>query len=129
MNFLKIFLNNYRRNFPSEIPSVNLLVIKKYYYRRVFSVSKSVGNNIFWLPTTYRWTKNYRWKIHQRSIFVGDFIRKLITDGICVLHWWKNSVGKTIKSCSGIIMRKTLRLMVLKIILKSQSIFLLHLVI
>jgi hypothetical protein len=24
---------------------------KKYYYRRVFSVSKSVGNNIFLLPT------------------------------------------------------------------------------
>jgi len=34
-----------------EIPSVNPLVIKKYYYRRVFSVSKSVGNNIFLLPT------------------------------------------------------------------------------
>jgi len=24
---------------------------KKYYYRRVFSISKSIGNNIFLLPT------------------------------------------------------------------------------
>jgi hypothetical protein len=36
---------------PTEFPSVNPLVIKKYYYRRVFSVIKSVGNNIFLLPT------------------------------------------------------------------------------
>ena len=42
MNFFKMFLNKF--------PSVNPLVIKKYYYRRVFSVSKSVGNNIFLLP-------------------------------------------------------------------------------
>jgi len=34
-----------------EITSVNPLVIKKYYYRRIFSVSKFVGNNIFLLPT------------------------------------------------------------------------------
>jgi hypothetical protein len=34
-----------------EYPPVNPLVIKKYYYRRVCSVSKSVGNNIFLLPT------------------------------------------------------------------------------
>jgi hypothetical protein len=49
--------------FSSVYPSVNLLVIKKYYYRgiyqrnevgnlflRVCLVSKSVGNNIFLLP-------------------------------------------------------------------------------
>ena len=62
MNFFKMFLNNYRRN--------------------------------------YRRTKNYRRKIHQRSIFVGESIGKLITDGICVLCRWKNSTGKTVKSCS-----------------------------
>ena len=62
MNFFKMFLNNYRRN--------------------------------------YRRTKNYRRKIHQRSIFVGESVGKLITDGICVLRRRKNSVGKTVKSCS-----------------------------
>jgi len=49
----------------------------------------------------FRWQiKNYRWRIHQRGISIGDVVSKLITDGICVLHRWKNSVGKTIKSCS-----------------------------
>jgi hypothetical protein len=43
----------------------------------------------------YRRKKNYR-----RSISVGDSVSKLITDGICVLHWRKISVGKTVKSCS-----------------------------
>ena len=47
MDFLKIFLNNYQRKFPS----INQLVIKKYIYRRVCSASKSIGNNIFLLPT------------------------------------------------------------------------------
>ena len=62
-----MFLNNYRRKFPSVNPLVNPSVIKKI-YRRVCSASKSVGN--------------------------------IITDGICVLRRRKNSVGKTIKSCS-----------------------------
>jgi len=46
--------------------------------------------------------KNYRRNIHQRSISVGDSVGKLITDEICVLHRRKNSIGKTVKSCSGI---------------------------
>jgi hypothetical protein len=54
MNFLKFFLiitegisvSKSVGNFISK--SVGN---KKYYYRRVFSVSKSVGNNIFLLPT------------------------------------------------------------------------------
>jgi hypothetical protein len=54
-------------------------------------------NLFFLLPTNLPTEKNYRRKIHRRSISVG----KLITDGICVLHRRKNSVGKTVKSCSG----------------------------
>jgi hypothetical protein len=50
----------------------------------------------------YQRKKNYRRKIHRRNIFVGDSVGKLITDGICVLRWRKNSVGKTVKSCSDI---------------------------
>ena len=75
---------------------VNPLVIKKYYYRRVCSVSKSVGNNIFLLPMD----KDYWWKIHRHIIFVGDFVGKLITDGICILRRQKNSISKIVKSCS-----------------------------
>ena len=51
----------------------------------------------------YQRKKNYRRKIHRRNISAGDFIGKLITDGICVLHRRKNSVGKTVKSCSVLI--------------------------
>ena len=51
MIFFKMFLNNYRRIYRWKFPSVNPLVIKKYFYRRVCSTSKSVGNNIFLLPT------------------------------------------------------------------------------
>jgi hypothetical protein len=57
-------------------------------------------NLFFYYRRIYRRKKNYQRKIHRRSISVGDFIGKLITDGICVLHRWKNSIGKTIKSCS-----------------------------
>jgi hypothetical protein len=57
-------------------------------------------NLFFYYQWIYRRIKNYRRKIHRRSIFVGDSIGKLITDGICVLRRRKNSVGKTVKSCS-----------------------------
>jgi hypothetical protein len=48
----------------------------------------------------YQRIKNYRRKIHRRSISVSVSVGKLITDGICVLRRRKNSVVKTIKSCS-----------------------------
>ena len=51
----------------------------------------------------YQQKKNYRRKIHQQSISVGDSVGKLITDGICVLRRRKNSVGKTVKSCSDLL--------------------------
>jgi len=81
--------------FPSVIPSVNPLVIKKYYYRGIYR--RNEAGNFFY----FRRIKNYRWRIHRRSIFVGDVVGKLITDGICVLHWRRNSIDKTVKSCSG----------------------------
>ena len=69
-----MFLNNYRRNEADKFI---------FYYQRI-----------------YRRKKNYRRKIHRQRISVGDSVGKLITDGICVLHRRKNSVGKTVKSCS-----------------------------
>jgi len=66
-----------------SVPSVNPSVIIFFYYQRI-----------------YRHTKNYWWKIHRQSISVGDFVDKLITDVICVLRRWKNSVRKTVKCCS-----------------------------
>ena len=63
MNFFKMFLNNYRRNYrrniitegyTDEMKRINLV----FYYQRI-----------------------YRRKIHRRSIFVGDSVGKLITDG------------------------------------------------
>ena len=57
----------------------------------MFFISKSIGNNIFLLPTE---KKNYRQKIHQRSISVGDFVGKLSTNGMIVQIPTENSVGK-----------------------------------
>jgi len=57
-------------------------------------------NLFFYYQRIYRRIKNYQRKIHRQSISAGDSVGKLITDGICVLRRRKNSVGKTIKSCS-----------------------------
>jgi hypothetical protein len=75
------------------------LVIKKYYYRWIYR-RNGADRFIFLLPMDLLTKKNYRRKIHRQRIFVGDSVGKLITDGICVLHQWKNSIGKTVKSCS-----------------------------
>jgi len=83
--------------FPSVILSVNPLVIKNIITEGYTNEMKRV------ILFFYFWMiKNYRWRIHRRSISVGDVVGKLITDGICVLHRRKNSVGKTVKSCSGL---------------------------
>ena len=76
------------------IPSVNPLVIKNIITEGYTDEMKRII--FFFYQRIYRRKKNYRRKIHRRSISVG----KLITDGICVLHRRKNSVGKTVKSCS-----------------------------
>jgi hypothetical protein len=61
-------------------------------------------NLFFYYQRIYRHKKNYRRKIHRRRIrkfSIGEsFVGKLITDGICVLHRQKNSIGKIVKSCS-----------------------------
>jgi hypothetical protein len=45
------------------------------YFLLAFSVSKSIGNNIFfYYQLTYRWIKNYGRKIHRRRLSVGDFV-------------------------------------------------------
>ena len=82
-----------------EIPSVIPSVIKKYYYRGIYR-RNGADKFIFLLPMDLPTEKNYRRKIHRRSISVGDSVGKLITDGICVLHRRKNFVGKTVKFCS-----------------------------
>jgi hypothetical protein len=84
---------------PSGIPLVNPLVIKKYYYRGIYR-RNGADKFIFLLPTDLPTEKNYRRKIHRRNISVGDSVGKLITDGICVLHRRKNSIGKIVISCS-----------------------------
>ena len=106
--------------FLSVIPSVNPLVIKNY-YRGIYRWNKA-GNFIFYYQRIYRRTKNYRRKIYRRSIFVGDFVGKLITDRICVLRRQKNSVGKTIKSYNDTLWKSTLKIkLVPLLIFKSQT--------
>jgi len=46
----------------------------------------------------YEWSKNYRRKIHRQSIFVGDFVGKLITNEMIVQIPMENSVSKS-KDC------------------------------
>jgi hypothetical protein len=65
------------------------------FFLHAFSVSTSIGNNIFFY---YQRPKNYRRKIHRQSIFVGDFVGKLITNGMIVQIPMENSVGKS-KDC------------------------------
>ena len=84
---------------PTEIPSVNPLVIKNIITEGYTDEMKRI-HLFFYYQWIYRQTKNYRRKIHRRSIFIGDSVGKLITDRICVLRRRKNSVGKTVKSCS-----------------------------
>jgi len=76
-----------------EILSVYPLVIKNIIIDAYFpSVNPSV--------IVYQRKKHYRRTIHWQIIFICDSIGNIITDGICVLHRRKNSVGKTVKSCS-----------------------------
>jgi hypothetical protein len=67
--------------FCSPFLSLNPLVIIFFYYQQ-----------------TYQRTKIYRQKIHRLSISVGDFVGKLITNGMLVQIPTKNSVGKS-KDC------------------------------
>ena len=86
--------------FPSVIPLVNPLVIKNFITEGYTDEIKRI-NLFFYYQRIYRRKKNYRRKIHRRSISIGDSVGNYFTDGICVLRRRKNSVGKTVKSCSG----------------------------
>jgi hypothetical protein len=91
MNFFKIITDGITDGYTDEMKLINLF----FYYQRI-----------------YRRKKNYRQKIHQQSISVG----KLISDKICVLRRRKNSISKTVKSCSVITLKiQELTLFVLKI--------------
>jgi hypothetical protein len=85
--------------FPSVIPSVNPSVIKNIITEGYTDKMERI-NLFFYYQRIYRRKKNYLRKIYRQRISVGDSIGKLITDRICVLHRRKNSVGKTVKSCS-----------------------------
>jgi hypothetical protein len=52
----------------------------------------------FYYQRTYRRTKNYRRKIHRQSISVGDFVGKLITNGMIVQILTENFISKY-KNC------------------------------
>jgi hypothetical protein len=78
--------------------SIGISLGKSVGNKKIIIIDASVPSVIIYFY--YRRTKNYRWKIHRQSIFVGDFVGKLITDEICILRRWKNSVGKTVKCCS-----------------------------
>jgi hypothetical protein len=66
--------------------------MKRIIFLCAFSISKSIGNNIFLLPTDLLMEKKLpKKKIHQRSISVDDFGGKLITNGMIVQIPMKNS--------------------------------------
>jgi hypothetical protein len=69
--------------------------------KRVFFFTRPSLIIFFYYQRIYRWTKNYRWKIHRRRIFVGDFVGKLIANRIIVQISIKNSVGK-FKDCNSV---------------------------
>jgi len=80
------FRGNYRRN---EAGNIFLLA---------FSVSKSIDNNIFLLPTDLPTDKKLSMKDSHTEHFRGDFVDKLITNGMVAQIPMKNSVGKS-KDC------------------------------
>jgi hypothetical protein len=96
-----MILNNYRQNYQWNFVGISVGNKK--------SITEGYTDEIkqvilfFYYQRIYRRIKNYRWKIHRLSIYVGDFVGKLITDKICVLRRRKNSADKTVKSCSGCI--------------------------
>jgi hypothetical protein len=57
----------------------------------------------------YQRTKNYRRKSHRLSISVGDFVGKLITNGMIVQILTENSVDK-FKDCGSVLLLSKLLL-------------------
>jgi len=52
----------------------------------------------FYYQRTYRWTKNYRRKIHRHRLSVSDFISNFFTNEMIVQILTENSVGES-KDC------------------------------
>ena len=89
------------------IPSV----IYRCKYRRNYSVGifpegiffgslfSSTQPSMFFFFTDRKW--NYQRSICRWTLSVREVVRKIFTNGVWVLRRWKNSVGKTIKCCSG----------------------------
>jgi hypothetical protein len=67
------------------------------FFLLAFSVSKSIGNNIFFIAN--RLTDGQ--KITDDRFSVGDFVGKLITDGMIVQIPTENSVSKS-KDCGSV---------------------------
>jgi len=86
----------YRRNEANNLflpfLSVNPSVIIFFYYQRI-----------------YQRTKNYRRKSHRLSISVGDFVGKLITNGMIVQILTENFVDK-FKDCGSVLLLSKLLL-------------------
>jgi hypothetical protein len=90
---LKIFLNNYRRNY-TRFVSEGITDEMKYFFARCFSVNSSVII-FFYYQRIYWWIKNYQWKIHRRRLSVGDFVDNFFTNEMVVQISTKNSVDKS----------------------------------
>jgi hypothetical protein len=90
IDFFKIFLNNYRLNYIRYVTEGN-------FWAPFLSVNPSVII-FFYYQWTYRQKNNHRWKIHRQSIFISDFVTKLITNRIIIQILMKNSVDK-FKDC------------------------------
>ena len=71
------------------------------FFLLAFSVSKSIGNNIFLLPTDLPSDKKLPTQDSRQSISVGDFVGKLITNRMIVQIPTENSVGKS-KDCGSV---------------------------
>ena len=80
-----------------KLPKGNTDGMKWVIFLRAFHISKSIGNNIFFIIDKQ---KNYRRKIHQLSIFIYDSVGKLIVNGMIVQKPTKNFVGKYKNSSS-----------------------------
>jgi hypothetical protein len=74
------FRGNYRRN--------------ELIFLLVFSVSKSIGNNIFY----YQWTFDRQKITNERVTNVGDFIRNIFTNIMVVQIPTENFISKS-KNC------------------------------
>jgi amino acid transporter len=93
-----------------------------------FFVPFSLVNSSVIILFYYQQTKNYQWKIHRQSIFVGNFIGKLITNGMVIQIPTENSVGKSKDCGSGNTWLYIIPLLIRILLIRISSLYLhLHL--